>query len=52
MDLMWSTQVTDRGLKELKELNNLVTLELAGTKVTDEGIMELQAALPNCKIGR
>ena len=46
-----NTGVTDAGLKELAPLKNLTTLNLGGfTRVTDEGIKELQKALPKCKI--
>jgi internalin A len=33
--------VTDRGLQELKELDNLTTLDLFLTPVTDVGLKEL-----------
>ena len=36
------TQVTDAGLKELKELKNLTLLDLGGTQVTDAGLKELK----------
>src|SRR5947209_6639917 len=36
------TQVTDAGLKELKDLKQLTTLSLWGTKVTDAGLKELK----------
>ena len=42
--------VTDVGLKRLKGLIKLRRLDLHNTKVTDEGVRELQAALPNCEI--
>tara|TARA_B100001123_G_C15315936_1_gene1026123 strand:+ start:3047 stop:3181 length:135 start_codon:yes stop_codon:yes gene_type:complete len=38
------------GKSHLKELVNLQTLYLGGTKVTDAGVAELQKALPDCKI--
>jgi hypothetical protein len=44
--------VTDAGLKELKELKQLTTLNLRSAKVTDAGVKELQEALPKCKISR
>ena len=45
------TPVTDAGLKELKELKNLQTLfVLASPKVTDSGLKELKAALPEIRI--
>jgi Na+-transporting methylmalonyl-CoA/oxaloacetate decarboxylase gamma subunit len=37
---------------ELKELKNLAYVLLLQTKVTDEGVKQLQEALPNCKITR
>lgn len=45
-----STQVSDAGLEHLKGLTNLVRLELKMTNVTATGIVDLQKALPNCKI--
>jgi Ran GTPase-activating protein (RanGAP) involved in mRNA processing and transport len=42
--------VTDAGLKELASLKNLSKLDLSDTQVTDEGLKELQKALPNCRI--
>ena len=44
------TQVTDAGLTHLKGLSRLTYLNLKGTKVTIQGIKELQEALPNCDI--
>jgi hypothetical protein len=44
------TQVSDAGLKELAELKTLTSLNLQNTKVTAEGVKELQTALPKCKI--
>ena len=52
LDVSWSKQVTDAGLKELKDLKQLTRLNLADTKVTDDGVAELQKALPGCKITR
>jgi hypothetical protein len=37
-----NTQVTDAGLKGLKVLTSLRTLDVGGTKVTDAGLMELK----------
>jgi hypothetical protein len=39
-------------LKELAQLKNLTALSLVDTKVTAEGVKELQKALPKCSIGR
>jgi len=36
----------------LKELTNLLELNLNDTQVTDDGVDELQQALPNCEIVR
>ena len=47
-----ATQVTDAGLKELKDPKQLTTLFLTDTKVTDAGIADLKKALPNCLIVR
>jgi hypothetical protein len=46
------TQVTDAGLKELKELKCLQELNLTLSPVTDAGVKELKAARPNLKIHR
>jgi hypothetical protein len=42
--------VTDAGLKELAALDQLQTLYLVFTGVTDAGVKELQEAIPKCKI--
>lgn len=47
-----NTNVTDAGLEHLKGLTNLRYLDLRGTNATDEGVKELQHALPNCTIER
>ena len=44
------TKVTNAGLKHLTGLSHLELLALIDTQVTDEGVKELQQALPNCKI--
>ena len=47
------TKVTDAGLKELKDLKQLTSLNLMNTEqVTDDGVADLQKALPGCKISR
>jgi Leucine-rich repeat (LRR) protein len=47
---MDSSQITEPGLVHLKALTNLESLFLSNTKITDAGLVELQEALPNCKI--
>jgi hypothetical protein len=42
--------VTDAGLAHLKQMKSLRTLTLESTKVTEAGIAELKAALPECKV--
>jgi hypothetical protein len=37
---------------KLKELRNLESLSLSGTKVTEEAVTELREALPRANIGR
>jgi hypothetical protein len=44
--------VTDRGLRELKALKALQTLDLDGAKVTDAGVKDLVSALPKLEIRR
>lgn len=44
--------MSDAGLKSLIKLDALRELKLKYTKVTDAGIVELQKALPDCKITR
>ena len=38
----FATEVTDAGLKEMKELSSLQSLSLSATKVTDAGLKELK----------
>jgi hypothetical protein len=45
-------EVTDAAIPHLKTLSKLKTLSLFGSKVTDDGVKELQKAIPNCKIDR
>ena len=50
-----NTQVTDAGLEHLKGLRSLRWLNVHWVhfhdrRVTDEGVKELQGALPNCAI--
>jgi hypothetical protein len=42
--------VTDAGLKELAPLKQLQYLGLFRTKATDNGVSQLQKALPQCHI--
>jgi hypothetical protein len=44
--------VTDEGLKTLAGLKSLQLLNVRGTRVTDQGVAELQKALPNLKVLR
>jgi hypothetical protein len=44
--------VTDKGLKDLRELKNLQELDVSETKVTDAGVKDLQLALPKITINR
>jgi len=43
------TKVSDVGIQELGELDNLTTLEVFGTRVTAEGKRALQKRLPHLK---
>jgi hypothetical protein len=45
-----NAHVTDAGLAHLKALRRLKSLSLVSVAVTDQGIAELQASLPGCKI--
>ena len=42
--------MTDAGMKELKDLKSLRSLDLSHTKVTDAGLKDLREALPTCNI--
>jgi F-box and leucine-rich repeat protein 14 len=51
LDLAGSVQITDRGLKELRLISSLRWLGLTGCeRLTELGIAELRAALPQCEI--
>jgi hypothetical protein len=45
------SQLTDSGLEHLKGLPQLRVLWLHNTKLSDDGVKELQQALPKCIIG-
>jgi internalin A len=47
-----NTQVTNKTLEHLESLPELDHLVLTNTLVTDDGVMKLQQALPNCTIER
>ncbi len=42
--------VSDGAIKYLKELQQLTLLNVAFTEITPEGIAQLQASLPNCRV--
>jgi hypothetical protein len=46
---LFQTQVTDAGVPHLKRLSNLETLLISGSKITETGTRELQAALPRLR---
>ncbi len=46
------TQTSDGGLMSLKGLTTLTALTVATTRVTQQGVDQLQAALPKCKVTR
>jgi len=43
-------QLNDQSIEQLKEIRAFSELDIKGTKVTADGVAELQKALPNCKI--
>jgi hypothetical protein len=47
-----NTAVTDKGIAFLANLKSLEQLEIYDTLVSDEGVRQLQAALPQCRIVR
>ncbi len=42
--------ITDEALQTLQQIPSLQTIELYGTEITNAGVADLKAALPNCKI--
>jgi Leucine Rich Repeat (LRR) protein len=46
------TQITDQHLLSLYGLNNLEMLDIRNTRVSDEGVKSLSAAIPNCQVRR
>ena len=44
--------ITDAGLVHLETLTGLETLSIRNTRVTSQGIEQLQSALPDCTISR
>jgi len=52
LNLRHCKQVTDAGVKELAALKKLAALVVGFTKVTDDGIKELQKAVPKCRVSR
>ena len=45
-----NTGITDTGLEAIAGLDELTSLFLGGTKVTNDGFQRLQKALPKCSI--
>ncbi len=50
LSLQVNKGITDAGLKEVAKLTQLKKVQLYATKVTEEGVTELQKALPECTI--
>ena len=50
LDLSGSSEITDGGLVHLEDLPKLEKLFVFQTQVSDEGVKNLQQALPNCKV--
>lgn len=48
--ILRNTAVTDAAIEHLRQLQQLQSLDLRKTEVTSEGVAELQASLPGCKI--
>jgi hypothetical protein len=45
-----ATGVTDEGLAIIKQISKLRSLRVVDTKVSEQGVKDLHAALPNCTI--
>ena len=52
LDMRKGRGITDAGLAQLRGLTNLHHLNLTCSRVTDEGVKNLQEALPDCEIVR
>jgi hypothetical protein len=52
LDLGFSSNITDAGLRSLRGLKKLTNLVIVRSAVTDEGVREFQNALPNCDFVR
>ena len=52
LNLAECNQITDAGLEHINELTSLTELDLYGTQITDAGLAEIKAALPNCDISK
>jgi len=46
------TRITNAGLTHLGRLSQLDSLNLAETKITDDGVKELELVLPKAKVHR
>ncbi|MEO2018583.1 MAG: hypothetical protein ABGZ53_29885 [Fuerstiella sp.] len=45
-------RVMDAGVVHLKGMTHLEVLAIINTQITDAGLAELKAALPNCDVGK
>ena len=50
MAVSQNTQITDAGLKRLRNSTQLQYVDLRGTKVTENGRQKLKQELPNCLV--
>lgn len=44
------TAITDAGIEHIVELTQLRTLDVSSTRLSEQELMRLQAALPNCEV--